>query len=263
MDIITAKLGAKMAQEELQANGQIGYFKNANAVLIPESSYAFASGAAMLPVSVAFTEGDRVTTTLDGVEYSATAKSVTMPDGTNGAAAGNHSMLGGEDTGEPFFAFCGMMAGALVVALFVLADAGTDSSQHTVSISAEVEEVHAIDPKYIPTTVVDLTDVLESWSDDSGENNISALGEDRTAAFIKGIKEKNLEITYSTSVVNGDNVTRGNTTLVPMTYSIGNVLNGDKVYETYQARVYWSDKLHSFVLTRHNGSYDFNIIVAS
>lgn len=149
MDIITAKLGAKMAQEELQANGQVGYIKSVNAVLMPEASYAFASGAAMLPVSVAFTEGDRVTTTLDGVEYSATAKSATMPDGTNGAAAGNLGMLGGEDTGEPFFAFCGMMEGALIVALFVLADAGTESSQHTASISAEVNEVHAIDPKYL------------------------------------------------------------------------------------------------------------------
>lgn len=91
--------------------------------------------------------GEEYTITWDGVEYKCT------PFGMNGKLyLGNMGIMqGNEGTGEPFL----MVTSDGSSWQTIIEEAGT----HTVGISGKTEVVHPIDGKYLPTFVVDATNL--------------------------------------------------------------------------------------------------------
>lgn len=83
--------------------------------------------AIMTPINFAFIVGKTYNVTLDGVSY----ECVGTDPGDGNSLIGNLSMMGGEDTGEPFFGMT--MEGVLMLAIFT----DTSPTAHTLSITTQ------------------------------------------------------------------------------------------------------------------------------
>lgn len=147
MDILTAKLGANMAQNDLKANGQIGYAETVVTTLVPETKHDFqpnedlggALATTISPVPFVSLE-DKIEYTIkwNGVDYTCAAVITQL---------GNLGILGlGDDTGEPFI-FLFDAAGIVLVA-------ANSAGEVTFSVEQKKETVQPIDSKYFKTNLV-------------------------------------------------------------------------------------------------------------
>lgn len=118
--------------------------------LMPEQTVAFSAsegGAYMAesPVSFNLDEGVEYKVTFDGQQYDCVCAlySQSMP------YIGNISLLGGDDTGEPFLF-------VLTGEIYAWLSYDTNAS-HTIAVSGAVENVTQIKPKYLPRLNVEIT----------------------------------------------------------------------------------------------------------
>lgn len=235
MDPITLSMAKK------HANKKGGYTTTKNVEIVPNAKYEFYNGELALPATCIIKGGDEIITTIDGIEYRATAKEV---DG-GGVLAGNGMVFGAEDNGDPYCTVIATTDAGYMAIVAILAEVGTEeTTQHTVSVDANLEFVHFIDGKYIPRTVVDLSDVLSSYENDTGEDDIHIIGEDRVAAFVKGVQEENLVIAYNGQ--SGEAVVKEK--FIPVSYGI--LRNEDENATQYSVSVGIGGMFHSFTLTR-------------
>ena len=106
-----------------------------------ESGWASGTGMVSIQYPVSFILGETYTVNWNGVEYQCVAYELAgLP------AIGNGSMMGGSDTGEPFL----IGADDTECMVFVL----DDSTSVTISIMGEIEEIHKLDEKFIPDSVL-------------------------------------------------------------------------------------------------------------
>lgn len=139
--------------DELKANGQIGYTETQEVEAIPEQTIEVAMnedlGGALAIVAPAydFSGVQKVRVLFDGVEYICTPLE---------GGFGNTALLGGEDTGEPFFYAPADGYNPSSAGFFVAAE-GT----HTVSVTAISELVHPVNAKYLP--VINLTTAVPDF----------------------------------------------------------------------------------------------------
>ena len=130
------------------------------AEIVPAQSVTFAaqSGtniASYPPVGTELKAGETYIVTWDGTDYRCIASG-----DSKAVFIGNMSIMGGmdeDDTGEPF-----LIAASSSQSMTAAKEAGT----HTVGISGKTEVVHPIDGKYLPTFVVDATNLpagIQEW----------------------------------------------------------------------------------------------------
>ena len=121
--------------------------------IVPAQSVTFVAQSGMNiasypPIGTELKAGETYIVTWDGTDYSCIASGY-----SNSVYIGNMSIMGGMDegdTGEPF-----LIAMSSSQSMTVATEAGT----HTVGISGKTEVVHPIDGKYLPTFVVDATNL--------------------------------------------------------------------------------------------------------
>ena len=121
--------------------------------IVPAKSVTFVAQSGMNiasypPVGTELKAGETYTVTWDGADYSCIASG-----DSHSVYIGNMSIMGGMDegdSGEPF-----LIAMSSSQSMTVATEAGT----HTVGISGKTEVVHPIDGKYLPTFVVDATNL--------------------------------------------------------------------------------------------------------
>lgn len=227
MDILTAKLGANMAQNSLKANGQIGYTKfSAPIVLIPNGSYEFSSGELGFPVSQLPKAGDTITLTLDGVVYTATARELYVEEaGVTFLLIGNTVVFGGVDTGEPFTLLFNSEDGTSFALFFILAETGTESTTtHTVEVSIAAEIIHPIDPKYRPSIVVDMDDVIGAKL--RNEEPATSLDDARIKAIVEGYKNRSLWFRYKGDATGSATLSVDEVFASPTAYGFNSYLDG-------------------------------------
>lgn len=200
MDIITAYLGAKMAHNDLKANGQIGYTEYASpVVLVPEASYEFYDGMGGAPIAQQPKAGDEITLTLDGEVYTESVKETYLADlGGSLTYIGNAVLLGGADTGESYsIAFApNYDDGSVSAATSILAESGNNATTtHTMSLTWAATTVHRIAEKYLPSTVtIYASDIIGAyWNDETPP----ALDGGRLKAFLDGFSTRNLAFTHT------------------------------------------------------------------
>ena len=153
MDIKAAILGANMAISELTANGQIGDIERKAIVCFPETEFALSGGEYLGIPGTPFENGDTVTATYDGVEYERKAAVFPYENFARGYYVGNLSVLGGEDTGEPFAILSTYGDEDNEFLGFIVLDVNEFGSErdstHRVGCSTITDTVKPIDPKYL------------------------------------------------------------------------------------------------------------------
>ena len=128
--------------------------------IVPAQSVTFAAQSGMNiasypPVGTELKAGETYIVTWDGTNYSCIASG-----DSNAVYIGNMSIMGAmdeDDTGEPF-----LIVASSSQSMAAAKEAGT----HTVGISGKTEVVHPIDGKYLPTFVVDATNLpagIQEW----------------------------------------------------------------------------------------------------
>lgn len=138
-----AEFKLKQTAEEVQKAVDNGLsFGDMPAVLLEEQElqYDADAGGCTGEVSAPINDGDQLTVVYDGESYECTA--VIKPE-MGFFVFGNLSLMGGDDTGEPFI---GMTFDTILVIRAVNPD---DTQNHTVKISGTVPK--KIDPKYLKT----------------------------------------------------------------------------------------------------------------
>lgn len=124
--------------------------------IVPAQSVTFSAQSGMNiasypPVGTELKAGETYIVTWDGTDYSCIASVVS--GGSNTVYIGNMSIMSAmdeDDTGEPF-----LIIASSSRSMTEAKEAGT----HTVGISGETEVDHPIDGKYLPTFVVDATNL--------------------------------------------------------------------------------------------------------
>lgn len=163
MDAVTLALAK--AYTNSQRNGYVEY---RDIVCFPEAEFEFIGAVNLNIPGNPFGDGDTVTVVYDGVEYVRTAKF--FPEEYNDLAygyyVGNLKFVGGEDTGEPFALlsnfnrYNGNFNGFIVVDTDNFVDLGnSDSSAHRIGCKVATEEVHPIDPKFLPGAVLPVVEL--------------------------------------------------------------------------------------------------------
>lgn len=252
IDIITMALSANRTKDALERNGQIGHEGVKTVELVPKAEYEFDKGTIMLPVPQSINVGDELIIAIDGIEYKATAA---LFGGI--VCAGNSGAFGGEDTGEPYLVGFGETDGELLAQVVLVAELdGTETTQHTVSVVANVKTVYPIDPKYLPRTVVDLTDVLDAYLGTNAADGHTLDG-NRITAFIEGFEEKNLVFVHKTTETDND-ITHTTAEIIPATYHY--TRNESAGTKAYYVRVYFNVGWKQFVLSEVEGEYRFDIM---
>ena len=138
---------------KLKKNGGVGYDELATVELIPEASYEFDHGRLVYPISNACDSASKIVTTIDGTKYESVPKSIFV-GGVPAIIAGNGVAYGFPDTGEPYLVVIGEAEGTLIAMVVFLADMESEeTTQHTVSVVANVATIHPIDLKYISAPV--------------------------------------------------------------------------------------------------------------
>lgn len=154
IDPITLALAANKTKADLAKNGQIGYDTVTTVELIPKAEYEFNSGVITYPVSQLISTGTEVVTIIDGIEYKGTASVPIVTEVGTIVYAGNGSMFGYADTGEPYLTVVGTQEGEQLAIVVFYADADNEKpTQHTVSVVANTTETQPIALKYIPCAV--------------------------------------------------------------------------------------------------------------
>lgn len=135
-----------------------GYIKNkpfwtnlVETVIVEETTFELVDGIGQLTAIQPLEVGQNCIVTLDGVQYNAICKTG-VPNGSTEDVGfpyiGNLGLIGqGEDTGESFF--IAHTSSETELGIMV----NSDVAEHTVSVINIIEEVHQIDPKYIPDSV--------------------------------------------------------------------------------------------------------------
>lgn len=95
-------------------------------------------------------DGDKISVTWNGKQYTCTAFDL---DGMCGF--GNLSLVGGDDTGEPFLYAPYAEDGVTTAAGFITLDMGNIS----ISVTCVNETVHPIDPKYLPGVCLPMVEI--------------------------------------------------------------------------------------------------------
>lgn len=161
--------------------GGVGYTSESFVELIPEATYEFNGGSLEYSLSAIPDNAHTILTKIDGMEYKSATQVVPNPElGGDVIVAGNGSMLGLANTGEPYVVLITEMEGTAFAIVAVLTDAESgEPTQHTVSVSVSEPEVHTIDPKYLPNGGVGYTGttveagVLEWDGDTTGKTSVN------------------------------------------------------------------------------------------
>lgn len=135
-------------------------------------------------------EGDILTVNFDGTRYKTSV--IFNPEAL---AFGNLSLVNlGSDTGEPFIGMIQDVGETKMYTLMIPAEMDGQTHKHMVSIHQIPVTVHPIDPKFLPYTLFDVTDITADGVEPT---------EEQIATFKKGFGEHNLVLTTSKATVEG------------------------------------------------------------
>jgi len=218
---ITHKLDPKYLPEG------IGYSEYETGTVLAETSPVFDEdmGAFILTDPISVTTGEECTVKWNGTEYTCVCGEVDL-GGMIGQYLGNTSVMGGDDTGEPFL--------VVVIPPEVAAEEGVTaqimpldgSTELTISITGTVETVIPIPAKYLPGAVILYTDFtyLYKTPDTTDANNLliktelASLMESGRIIYVRG--EENGEVVYSKPVLVAIRSTGGIISVINTTNSI-------------------------------------------
>lgn len=139
-------------------------------VIVPEKQYTFQDRVADFPVeSMAFSEGETIVLTIDGITYTGKAKTLIVDGIPPAVYIGNLSMTGiGDDSGEPYF----LMAqdGTSVSEGYLLFLGITDNAAtHTVHAYKQTTVTTPISDKYLPGVCLPVVELSTTISFDATE----------------------------------------------------------------------------------------------
>ena len=169
--------------------------------------------------------GEAATVVFDGTEYACAA---TVKNGV--AAYGNAAVMGGDDTGEPFFIYTFPNEGILVACL-----TDAEPTVHSIALYREKETVHTIDQKYLPEIPAEKLPEIPA-------EKLPEIPAEKLPSSIHTVEQKTFAGTF-------DKVTEGRDTFV------FNAFNYYKISEFSPSR----EDVISFSGTRENGNV-FSII---
>lgn len=214
MDIITAKLGAKMAQSELKANGQVGYTSPPETVFQTALGEVEGISTYEAPGKLGLVVGNTYTVRLADGDYECVCVGGEV-DGLEFHWLGNGGLIGYADTGETF-----------VVVEMEVSPEVTEVGWMTTVIDTNVgasctviasETIHTIDPKYLPPSqpkVIDLDsygigigilELVQSGGGVGQSANMKQFWDDITTD-----RELRLELNYATYRIVIEQCTRMN-----------------------------------------------------
>ena len=152
--VIAVGSGSGGAQADWSQNDETApdYVKNrpfwtgdpAEAVIVEETTFESVDGIGMITSTHPLEVGTDYTITLDGTTYNCVAK---LDEEFGTPYAGNVGIVGGEDTGEPFFIAPWDSETDLVIII------NSDVAEHTVSVIGMVSKIYKVDKKYLPDII--------------------------------------------------------------------------------------------------------------